>query len=144
MIESDQIHRLPPDRTESIWKVGEDGRHYYGHLFLIGAQRLRTLAHLAGLEWRTLHPVKASGTALCLLPFAWPVMALATAWARRATRRRVEGWDRLPPEVAEELDAIAALNLDPTVLLGKHLFVEFEKVGPAAVTASPKPRELIV
>lgn len=144
--ESDQIHRLPPDSTEAIWKLDEAGNRYYGHLFLIGVQRLRTLAQLHGLKLLATHRVRASTTALLALPFAWPVLFAATQWAKHATKRRMRSWNdgKLPDEVATELDEIARLNLDPTILLGKHLFVEFEKAGPAATAASPKPRELIV
>lgn len=136
LLESDLYNRLPPDRAEAVWfrrGLGEDSREYYGHIHLIGAQKLRLLARLAGFRLRRVLPVKVSVTSLLLMIF-YPLLAVVSVYAYVATsrRRRREG-----AKVQDELREMLWLNLHPTVLAGKHLFLEFEKTAEADEDRAP-------
>lgn len=124
LLESEIYNRLPANEADSVW-FANNGQVYFGHLFLIGIQKLRTLASLAGFRLVHLHPVKVSPTSLLLAPIGYPLLILASLYAY------LRGIRRLTPDAKAEmkprLREIVKLNLHPTVLLGKHLFLEFEK-----------------
>lgn len=125
LVESELYNRLPPNEIESIWFAGaRPDAIYYGHIFLLGVQKLRVLARLAGFELVRVHGVKASGSSL-LLGVLWPLVALANLYAYRASLRR---HPELPLEAKRAVyREVLRLNLNPNVLFGKHLFVEFRK-----------------
>lgn len=118
LIEGELYNRLPPSETDAVW-FEEGGRRYLGHVFLIDVQRLRVLSRMAGFRWERVLPVKVSTTSL-LLGFLYPLLALANGFALWRTRRRA-----IQPDAA--YGEIVRLNLHPTVLFGKHLFVELVK-----------------
>lgn len=126
LLESRSVRRLPANEIEDV-ATGDDGSLWFGHAFLIGVQKLRTLARVAGFRIRRVHPTALSGSSLLLFPFLYPLMA-ATTWlayvrnARRAARKGKSGI-ALRPVLRE----MARLNLHPWVLLCDHLFIEFEK-----------------
>jgi len=125
LLESDLYNRLPASELDAVW-AAEDGEEYFGHLFLIGIQRLRVLARLAGFELIRIHPVKASVSSL-LLGWLYPLVGLAGLFARWRGRARTRGLDaELRKAVSGEM---FRLNLHPTVLFGKHLFLELRKAG---------------
>jgi hypothetical protein len=49
---------------------------YIGHVFSIGVQKLRLLAHLAGLRIRKLHHHTINGTSLVLFPLCYSLILL--------------------------------------------------------------------
>ncbi|HVS17205.1 MAG TPA: class I SAM-dependent methyltransferase [Planctomycetota bacterium] len=119
--ESEGVGRMPPSEVDSIWFDGaDDDRLYFGHLFLLGAQKLLTLTRLAGFELVERRTSPTSPTACLLLPFAWPALALITLRAWLHDRNRFE---RVPADARRAIFAQhARLNLSPRTLLGKHLF----------------------
>jgi SAM-dependent methyltransferase len=124
LVESDLYNRLPPNELDAVWHSEDGQRLYFGHIFLIGVQRLRVLARLAGFRIRKILPVRLSGASV-MLGFIYPMIVLANLWAYyRSTRRRSEV---TPERKAEVYREITALNLNPTVIFGKHLFIELEK-----------------
>ncbi len=127
LLESDFYRRLPANEIEEVWHAG-DGRTYHGHIFLINAQKLRTLARLAGLQIVKIYPTKVSYTSLLLGILLYPVLWFIT-WRARSRSIRKAG-DSLTPAAREAFAEIARLNLNPDILFGKHLFVEFEQIGP--------------
>ncbi len=131
LAESDLYNRLPPDSAEAVWHR-EGGREYYGHIHLIGAQKIRLLARLAGFRLRAIHPVKASLWSLLLLPVCYPALLAINLFAWRRTLRRRGA---IAPGVREELREILRLNLHPAILAGKHLFLELEKTAEVADAA---------
>lgn len=125
LMESELYNRLPANELDALWFKGGD-EPYYGHVFLIGIQRLRVLSRIAGFRLKTIHPVKVSLTSL-LLGFLYPVVLLANLFAYRRTVRRNS---QIHPDARRETyGEILRLNLHPTVLFGKHLFLSFEKVA---------------
>jgi len=134
LVESELYNRLPPNEIDSIWFAGPRPEPlYFGHIFLVGAQRLRILARLAGLTLQRVHTVKASGSSL-LLGIFWPLVALANLYAYAASVRRHRHLDSA--WVRGVYREVLQLNLNPNVLFGKHLFIEFRKESsPAEATA---------
>lgn len=124
--ESDMSKNMPPSEVDSIWfDARDDERLYFGHLFLLGAQKLLTLTRLAGFRLVERRRTEISPTALLLLPLCGPLVAATTLFAWLRSRRRI---GRVP---ADERRAILAeharLNLAMGTLLGKHLFWVLEK-----------------
>lgn len=125
LTESELWKRMPPNELDALW-FAEDNRLYFGHLFLIGIQRLRVLAVAAGFRLARLLPVKASTSALLMAP-AYPLVAAAN-WL--AYRRNLRKNPEIPlNEKRRVYGEILRLNCHPTVLFGRHIFVEFEKVS---------------
>lgn len=121
--ESELWKRMPPNELDAVWHAGS-GKTYFGHIFLINMQKLRILAVAAGFRLTKVHTVKASVSAL-LLAFLYPLIALVNWRAYRRNLRKDDGLD-----VADKrrvYGEIVRLNLNPTILFGRHLFVEFEK-----------------
>ena len=87
-------------------------------------QRLRLLAKLSGFRLQEVLPVKISvGSAA--LGFLYPLIWLVNHFAAWRSNRRHPQIDRnIKSEVHRE---IVRLNLHPTILFGKHLFLEFHK-----------------
>jgi hypothetical protein len=106
-------------------------------------QRLRVLARVAGLRLRKVHSVKASTTSL-LLSFLYPLLALASTYAYFSSLRRDRAID--PTSKKAAYAEMVRLNLHPSVLFGKHLFLEFDRDPSWSATSRPvsKDRETIL
>jgi SAM-dependent methyltransferase len=124
--ESDMSKNMPPSEVDSIWfDARDDGRLYFGHLFLLGAQKLLTLARLSGFRLVERRRTATSPTSVLLLPLGWPLVAATTLFARLRNRKRFE---RVPAEVRRAIYAEhARVNLAWSTLVGKHLFWVLEK-----------------
>jgi len=123
LLESELYNRLPENELNGVWHSGSS-EMYFGHLFLIPAQRLRVLARIAGLRIRKIHSVKASTTSM-VLAFLYPLLALASAYAYISSLRRDRAID--PATKRSSYREMVRLNLHPSVVFGKHLFIEFER-----------------
>ncbi|HLF20392.1 MAG TPA: class I SAM-dependent methyltransferase [Bacteroidota bacterium] len=123
LLESEMYNRFPENELNGLW-FSKSNDMYYGHLFLVGIQRLRVLARVAGFRIRKIHPVKISYSSLALA-FLYPLILLMNLFAYYLGRRRDQHIDaETKRDVYRE---IMKLNLHPTILFGKHLFIEFEK-----------------
>jgi SAM-dependent methyltransferase len=124
------LNRLPINETSAIRLLDPaQNRYYFGHVFLIGAQRLRILARIAGFRLAGVHPNRYS-TFSVLLGVLYPLLFLCNRFAYQGTRRRYRRLD--PAWVQSTLRDVMALNLNPRVLFAKKLFFELEKLyGPA-------------
>ncbi len=139
LTESDFYKRMPPNELDALWFAG-DGRMYFGHLFLINAQKLRVLAAVAGFRLRRILPVRASFGSL-LLAWLYPLIALASlyAYARNVYRR-----DEFDPAAKRRLfREMIRLNLHPNTLFGKHIFWELEKTDEARLRVHRSSRDII-
>jgi SAM-dependent methyltransferase len=134
LVESDLYNRQPPNELDAVWFL-KDGERYFGHLFLVGIQKIRVLARLQGLQIKRLFPVKVSHSAL-LLGILYPLVLLFSllAYWRASVKARTENAE----ESRRVHREILRLNLDPRVLFGKHLFIELEKMDAPGVIA-PDP-----
>ena len=131
LLESELYKRLPPNELDAVWlSTGAADETYFGHLFLVGAQRLRVLSRIAGFRIERIHPVKWSGGSLALGVF-YPWIAFTSWRAYRHSMRKIDADEARKRAV---LDEIRRLNLHPTVLFGKKLFLELVKEkSPAAM-----------
>ncbi len=125
LVENELYNRMPINEIDSIWfSSGEDEELYLGHIFLIGIQKLKILAKLAGFRIVKVHPVKISWSS-ALLGVFYPFLLLANLYAYFQSVRRNRDIDsEWKKSVYRES---LALNLNPNVLFGKHLFIEFVK-----------------
>ena len=142
LIESELYNRQPASELDAVW-FAKDGQRYFGHLFLIGIQKIRVLARLQGLQIKRLFPVKVSHSSLLLgilYPFvlAFNLFAYWRAAAKAGTENAIE-----KRRVRRE---ILRLNLDPRILFGKHLFIELQKLEhPGVIVPDPsRTRESIL
>jgi SAM-dependent methyltransferase len=135
------LKTMPMNEIDSIWMSDESRADeiYLGHLFLLGIQKLRLLAKLAGLEIKQIIATSASATSVVLLPLAYPLLLLANYWTYRNQVRRDH---TIPGSAAEAVyREQMRLNCNVRLLIDRHLFVEFQKVGsPAEVRKSLRPR----
>ncbi len=118
--ETDFWKRMPPTELDSVWFSEKNADNlYFGHLFLIGVQKLATLMTLAG--FRTVDRVKTDvGSTSVVLGIFYPLL-LASSWlTRRAYRKHVKHIDAATRE--RVFDERIALNTAPTTLFCKHLF----------------------
>jgi len=129
--ESEHYHLMPPNEMESVWMAeGDEDEIYYGHIFLIGIQKLRVMAHLSGFRIKQLIDVRGNVSSLALALLAYPFIWINRQLALKRAKRKIKGFDEgFKQQVLSELHKY---SLDFRVLCGSHLFVEFEKV------ASPK------
>lgn len=118
---------MPPNELDSIWMSDQDitDEIYYGHIFLIGIQKLRVLSKLAGFRLKKFHFTKVKTTSLILLPFIYPFIYLSNRIAYRKNLRRNKNYSQ---EIKKEVyGEIFKLSINPKVLISGHLMVEFVK-----------------
>lgn len=123
LTESELYSRMPPNELDALW-YANNGKMYFGHIFLIGIQKLRVLAVASGFRLKTIHTVKASNGALLYAPL-YPLIALTNIWSYLKNVYKNDGIDRA--EKRRVYGEQVRLNLHPAVIFGRHLFVEFEK-----------------
>ncbi len=124
LTESELYSRMPPNELDALW-YADSGKMYFGHIFLIGIQKLRVLAVAAGFRLCKVHTVKVSNGSLLYAPL-YPLIALVNLWAYAKNVYKNDGIDR--DEKRRVYGEQLRLNLHPGILFGRHLFVEFEKV----------------
>jgi len=126
VFENEYGRRMPPNELDDIWMSDKSitPEIYYGHLFLIGIQRLRALAKLAGFRVMSVQKNILSKGSLFLFPFLYPLIAARSIITYRRCMRKSKLNDQLKKEVY--FDQLR-LNLSLTNLLNKHLFIVFEK-----------------
>jgi SAM-dependent methyltransferase len=120
LVGSELAKRLPPSEIDSVWMVGQGGRLYFGHLFLLEANQLWVLARLAGFDVVEKQPTKVSTSSAILGVFLAPLIALFTLRAYYKSSRKQNPERR--PARQELLRQQLRLNLSPKTLFCKHLF----------------------
>lgn len=114
---------MPPNEVDSVWfSEGGDSKMYFGHINLIGIQKLRLFGVLSGLKIKVIHPNRVNYTALMMFPFLYPFIVYFS-WASFRRLKRKKG-----AEAAAKVKECFDLSISPAVLLQGHLMVEFEKV----------------
>lgn len=126
LVEHEIYNRMPISELDAVWYTGESGMDlYYGHMFLIGIQRLRVLGKLTGFDIVKVHATAISRSSLLLGVFLYPlilVVNLFAFWRSVKSSKSVER--RWKKAVYSE---VLMLNLNPKILFGKHLFMELRK-----------------
>lgn len=126
LLESEIYNRMPINEIDSLWlSKNLDGETYFGHIFLIGIQKLKILAKLSGFSIRKIHAVKASWSSIVLGIFL-PIIYIVNYYAYYVSMNRNNELDgEWKKSVYKEA---LRLNLNSNILFGKHLFIEFEKI----------------
>ncbi|WP_288368603.1 class I SAM-dependent methyltransferase [uncultured Roseivirga sp.] len=118
---------MPPNEIDSIWMSDQTitDEIYFGHIFLIGAQKLRVLAKLAGFRIKKIHFTRRKSTSLLLFPFIYPFIRVSNWITYRKNLRKNKDYDM---EVKREVyGEVYRLSIDPKILIQSHLMIEFEK-----------------
>lgn len=125
LTESELYKRMPPNELDAIWQAA-DNRQYFGHIFLLGIQKLRVLAIAAGFKIKKVHKVKASTSAVVLGIF-YPLIIIINLLSYIYNVNKKDKLDK--NQKKRVYWEIVKLNMHPTILFGRHLFVEFEKIN---------------
>lgn len=119
---------MPPNEIDSIWMNDQNitSEIYFGHVFLIGIQKLRVLAKLSGFKIKHIQFTRLKTTSLLIFIFTYPFIVLSNLIAYIKNINRNKGYEKsYQKNIYKE---IFLLNINPKILLDRHLFVEFEKV----------------
>lgn len=119
--------KMPPNELDSIWMSKQElvDEIYFGHIFLIGIQKLRVLAKLSGFKIKKYHFTRVKTTSLLMLPFFYPFIILSNWATYRKTMRKNKDYDTSTKKSV--YGEIFRLSIDPRILIGGNLMVEFEK-----------------
>ncbi|MDH5255095.1 MAG: methyltransferase domain-containing protein [Gammaproteobacteria bacterium] len=122
LVENDSWRRMPPSVVDTVWVTNADvDRIYFGHLFLIGVQRLTTLLGIAGFRVTERRRTDIGASSVVLGVLFYPLVALASLLAYRTYARKQR--KSIPPEVGKPVWwEHLVLNLSPTTLFCKHVF----------------------
>ena len=119
--------QMPQNELDDIWVTKQDTSPdiYYGHVFLIGINKLRLLAKVSGFKIKSIENTRIKTTAVLLLILFYPFI-LSSNWIsyRKCLRKN----KRTPLEVKKKIyGEIFKLATTPRLLLNSHIFIEFEK-----------------
>ena len=119
--------KLAPNELDSIWMSKQDitDEIYFGHIFLIGIQKLRVLAKLCGFRIVKCHPNRFKTSSVLLFPFLYPFIVLSTWISYRKRMRKNKDYDKETKK--KTYDEVFKLSISPKILLSRSLMVEFEK-----------------
>ncbi len=123
--ESEYAYRMmPPNEIDSVW-FSENNKMYYGHIFLIGIQKLKLLGRLAGFRIRKVHTLRVHRTSLLLMFLFYPFILAANVLSYlRAMKKKKDMDIGIKRRVYGES---LRYNIDPKILSGRFMLVEFEK-----------------
>lgn len=130
LFESETRNLMPPNELDSLWRPpgSKSKRIYFGHIFMIGVQKLRMLAWLSGFRIHKIYHTRINWTSAMLLPILYPFIWINNVLTvKRATRRNKEFSDDIKRKTYAEL---RRLNCNPKILIDQNLFVELRKVEP--------------
>lgn len=118
---------MPPNELDSIWMNNQDinSEVYFGHIFLIGIQKLRVLARLAGFRIKHIQFTRKKSTSMLMLPFTYPFIYLSNWLNYSKNMRKNKDVDKATKK--EVYGELFKLNTNWRLLVDGHLFVEFEK-----------------
>ena len=122
---------MAPNELDSIWMTDKSitSELYFGHIFLIGIQKLRVLASLTGFKIEKIHFTRKKSTSLLLLPFFYPFILLSSYITYRKNMRKNTDFDMETKKAV--YGEIFNLQKDPKILIDGHLMIEFKKINEA-------------
>lgn len=118
---------MPPNELDSIWMAQKEitNEIYFGHIFLVGIQKLRVLAKLTGFRIKKCHFTRAKSTSVLLLPVFYPFILLSNWLTYRKNLRKNKDYDMATKKATYR--EVFRLGIDIKILVASHLMVEFEK-----------------
>ncbi len=127
--ESERYNKImPPNELNSVWFSKDDASQdiYLGHIFLIGIQKLRVIARLAGFDIHRLEYTRSRPTSTLLVAFFYPFILLSN-WMNY--RRNLKKKDDFTIEAKQKVyKEIFKLGTNIRLLVDSHLFVRFTKI----------------
>lgn len=118
---------IAPNELDSIWMSKQEitNEIYYGHIFLVGILKLRCFGKLSGFKIKHVQHTKMKPTSIIFLILFYPFI-LASNWItyRKRLRKNKDFNEETKREVYKE---IFNLSINPKILVGSHIFIEFEK-----------------
>jgi len=118
---------MPPNELDSIWMSKQEITEeiYFGHIFLIGIQKLRVLTKLAGFRIKKFHFTRTKLTSLLLFPVFYPFIFLSNLFTYKLNMKKNKDYDyETRKKVYREIFRLA---INPKILVGGNLMVEFIK-----------------
>lgn len=118
---------MPPNEIDSVWMSREEISEeiYFGHVFLIGIQKLRVLAKLSGFAIRHIQFTRLKISSLLLFPLFYPFIFFTNLFSYLKSITIKKEYDTAyQKSVYKE---IFKLSINPFILVDSHLFVEFVK-----------------
>lgn len=127
LFESETFKQMPPNEIDDIWMSDKaiTTELYHGHLFLIGVQKLRIFAKLAGFKIKEIRYIRLSKSSLLLFPFFYPFI-FVSSYLRYFKNLRKHKEISLQAKKDIYLEQLK-INVDPRTLLNHHTFIVFEK-----------------
>lgn len=128
LTESERFHSImPPNELDSVWMSEQNisNEIYFGHIFLIGVQKLRVLAKLSGFKIKKVYSTKLKTTSLLILLLHYPLIYFSSLITFRKSLSKNYLYDiETKRRVYKE---IFKLNISFKILTNSHLMIEFEK-----------------
>ena len=118
---------MPPNEIDSIWMSNQQitNQIYFGHVFLIGIQKLRVLAKLSGFKIKHIQFTKLKTTSLIILLFTYPFIFISNLITYLKNVNKEKGFSKQYQKQMYKQQFLLAIN--PKIMVDGHLFVEFEK-----------------
>ena len=118
---------MPPNEIDSIWMSNQQitNQIYFGHVFLIGIQKLRVLAKLSGFKIKHIQFTKLKTTSLIILIVAYPFIFISNLITYLKNVNKDKGFSKEYQKQMYKQQFLLAIN--PKIMVDGHLFVEFEK-----------------
>jgi len=127
LFESESSKLMPPNEIDDIWMSDKSitNEVYYGHIFLLGLQKLRVLGKLSGFKIDEIKYVRLSKGSLFLFPFFYPLIMLRSfsAYYRNIRKDKNLSMKSKTNVYKEQL----MININPKNLLSKHTLIVSEK-----------------
>ncbi len=127
LFESENSKKMPPNEIDDIWMSDKklSNEIYHGHIFLIGLQKLRMLAKLAGFNIREIKYLRISKGSLFLFPIFYPFIFISSflRYFINLNKHKDIPKSHKIHVYKEQLK----ININPKNLLNKHTFIIFEK-----------------
>ncbi len=123
--------KMAPNELDSVWMSRQEltSEFYFGHIFLIGIQKLRVLAKLTGFRIQKIHFTRLKPTSVILFPFLYPFIFLSNWVTYRKNLRKHP--DISLADKKQVYGEIFSLAIKPQLLVDGHLMVEFIKEKPS-------------
>ncbi len=128
LFESETFKQMPPNEIDDIWFYDKQNtkKIYYGHIFLIGIQKLRTLASLANLDLKEVKYMRLSKSSLALFPIFYPFIVISSFIRYFFKVIKIENNPNKKSIICIYKQQLK-LNINPKHLLNKHSFLIFQK-----------------
>lgn len=127
LFESETSKLMPPNEIDDIWMADKNltSEIYYGHIFLVGLQKLRIIGKLTGFKIKEIKYVRLSKGSLFLFPFFYPIIFISSYL--RYFKNLKKNIDVPKEHKIKVYKEQLAINLNPSNLINHHTFIIFEK-----------------